>query len=219
MTSYASIPNVDFCIALLGGGGVGKTALLRSFLGQTFNEEHLPTVDDYYVHRLNVDGSHITICVVDTAGSYSFPVMRKLALTLSHGFIVVYALDDIQSFKEALTIMDQISDLRTNGQESVPVFLVGNKLDIDMKDRKVNPNQAHESFATLCRLEGQYIETSAKVEFRVEKVFLEIIRTLIYKRKEKERQNWKARLSRRKKKLAKRREYKQKENSVDCALM
>lgn len=188
MASSLPFPQVDFCIALLGSGGVGKTSLLKTFLGQTFDEDHLPTVDDYYVHTLLVDGRHFTICFVDTAGSYSFPVMRKLALTMSHGFIVVYALDDLRSFVEATSIMDQISELKGKGLDSVPVVLVGNKLDIDMSNRKVSPQKAHEAFATLCRLEGQYLETSVKTNWRVEKAFSEVIGTLIYKANVKERQ-------------------------------
>lgn len=219
MASSSPFPQVDFCIALLGSGGVGKTSLLKTFLGQTFDEDHLPTVDDYYVHTLLVDGRHFTICFVDTAGSYSFPVMRKLALTMSHGFIVVYALDDMRSFIEATSIMDQISELKGKGLDSVPVVLVGNKLDIDMSNRKVSPQKAHEAFATLCRLEGQYLETSVKTNWRVEKVFSEVIGTLIYKAKANERQTWKARLSRRKKRLAKRRKFQETESHGECNLM
>lgn len=106
MVLYVLIFNVDFCIVFFGSGGVGKIVLLRLFFGQMFNEEYLLMVDDYYVYRLNVDGSYIMICVVDIVGLYLFFVMRKFVLILSYGFIVVYVLDDIQFFKEVLIIMD-----------------------------------------------------------------------------------------------------------------
>lgn len=219
MASCATIPPFDFCIALLGSGGVGKTSLLRSFLGQTFNEKHVPTVDDYYVHSLAVDGSHFTICIVDTAGSYSFPVMRKLALNSSHGFVVVYALDNMLSFKEAVHTMGEITELRGNSEESVPVILVGNKLDIDVVDREVTARQGHESLSVLARLEGEYIETSAKIDFRVEKVFLEMLRTVIYNSRERDRQSRKTRLTiRRRQRRGKGRKFKQQKHS-ECNLM
>ena len=220
MASCATIPQFDYCIALLGSGGAGKTALLRSFLGQTFNENHVPTVDDYYIHSVNVDGTHFTVCIVDTAGSYSFPVMRKLALNSSHGFIVVYALDNMSSFKEAVRSMGEISQLRGNSEESVPVILVGNKLDIEVVDRVVTARQGHESLSVLSRLEGEYVETSAKNDFRVEKVFLEMLRTLIYNSREKERRIRKIRMTKRRRNRmrGKGRKFKQQESTA-CKLM
>lgn len=219
MASFATVPSFDYCIALVGSAGVGKTSLLRSFLGQKFNENHIPTVDDYYIHSLAVDRSHFTICIVDTAGSYSFPVMRKLALNSSHGFVVVYALDNKQSFKEAVRTMEEITELRGNSEESVPVILVGNKLDIEVVDREVTARQGHESLSVLSRLEGEYIETSAKIDFRVEKVFLEVLRTLIYNSRQKERESRKTRFSKRRSgRRVKGRKFKQ-QNNTDCNLM
>ena len=216
MASTSSIPPFDFCISVLGRGGVGKTSLLRSFLEQTFIEKHVPTLDDYYVHTMAVDGTHFTVCFVDTAGSYSFPVMRKLALESSQGFIVVYALDNVASFEEAVHTMEEISALRENSEGLVPVILVGNKLDIDVNEREVTARQGHGALSVLLRLEGEYIETSAKTDFRVEKVFMEMIRTLIYNAREVN----KKRLAKsgRKGLRGKEKKYKQREGR-SCSLM
>lgn len=216
MASTATIPPFDFCISILGSGGVGKTSLLRSFFKQNFNEKHVPTLDDYYVHTMAVDGTHLTVCVVDTAGSYSFPVMRKLALNSSQGFIVVYALDNVASFKEAVHTMEEISALRGNSEELVPVILVGNKLDIDVSEREVTSRQGHGALSVRSRLEGEYIETSAKIDFRVEKVFLEMMRTLIYNAREMNKTGLTK--SRRKGLRGKRRKFKQRERR-SCSLM
>ena len=216
MASTSAIPPFDFCISVLGSGGVGKTSLLRSFLEQTFIEKHVPTLDDYYVHTMAVDGTHFTVCFVDTAGSYSFPVMRKLALESSQGFIVVYALDNVASFEEAVHTMEEISALRENSEGLVPVILVGNKLDIDVNEREVTARQGHGALSVLLRLEGEYIETSAKTDFRVENVFMEMIRTLIYNAREVN----KKRLAKsgRKGLRGKEKKYKQREGR-SCSLM
>lgn len=216
MASTATMPQFDFCISILGSGGVGKTSLLKSFFEQNFNERHVPTLDDYYVHTMAVDGTHFTVCFVDTAGSYSFPVMRKLALNSSHGFIVVYALDNVASFKEAVHTMEEISALRGNSEDLVPVLLVGNKLDIDVSEREVTARQGHGALSVLSRLEGEYIETSAKIDFRVEKVFLEMIRTLVYNAREVNKKRLTK--SRRKRRHGKGRKFKKQKKTV-CSLM
>lgn len=216
MASTATMPQFDFCISILGSGGVGKTSLLKSFFEQNFNEKHVPTLDDYYVHTMAVDGTHFTVCFVDTAGSYSFPVMRKLALNSSNGFIVVYALDNVASFKEAVHTMEEISALRGNSEDVVPVLLVGNKLDIDVGEREVTARQGHGALSVLSRLEGEYIETSAKIDFRVEKVFMEMIRTLVYNAKQVNKKRLTK--SRRKRRHGKERKFKKRERTT-CSLM
>ena len=216
MVSTSAIPPFDFCISVLGSGGVGKTSLLRSFFEQNFNEKHVPTLDDYYVHTMAVDGTHVTVCFVDTGGSYSFPVMRKLALDSSQGFIVVFALDNMASFKEAVHTMEEISAHRENSGGLVPVVLVGNKLDIDFNQREVTAWQGPGALSVLLRLEGEYIETSAKTNFRVEKVFMEMIRTLVYNAREVNKK--KVMKNRRKGRRGKGRKFKQRERR-SCSLM
>ena len=220
MVSSVRFPLCDFSIGIFGAGGVGKTSLLNSFIDKAFNEKHVPTVDDYYIHSVAVDGAYVTVCIVDTAGTYSFPVMRQLALESCHGFIVAYALDSMASFADAVRIMEEITHLKGNGDKLVPVNLVANKLDIDILDREVTARQGHEALASLSRLEGEYIEASAKMNFRVEKVFLEVMRTLIKNNKERR----KPKLSRMK--LAKRRnagrkgrKFKQQPRKTDCCIM
>ena len=41
-------------LVFLGGGGVGKTAIVRRFLFNTFNEKHRPTVEDLFFKEFNL---------------------------------------------------------------------------------------------------------------------------------------------------------------------
>ena len=58
------------------------------------------------------DGIHHLYEVVDTAGKYEFPAMRQMNITNNNAFVVVFAIDDRQSFEEALHIADHINSTK-----------------------------------------------------------------------------------------------------------
>ncbi len=55
-------------VAVLGSGGVGKSALTLRFIRQHFITDWSPTIEDAYQHTFLVDGKMCTIEVLDTAG-------------------------------------------------------------------------------------------------------------------------------------------------------
>ncbi|KAH8870977.1 Ras-related protein Ral-A [Schistosoma japonicum] len=61
-----------FKVALIGIGGVGKSALTLQFMYEEFVEEYEPTKADSYRKTINVDGEQIQLNILDTAGMFIY---------------------------------------------------------------------------------------------------------------------------------------------------
>ncbi|GFU25057.1 hypothetical protein NPIL_546281, partial [Nephila pilipes] len=104
-------------------------------------------------------GGKYLVLITDTAGSRSYPDLLEDSIRSGDGFIIVFALDDVKSFKEAIEIQQEI--LSTKGGKC-PVVLVGNKTDL-VNERQVFPPMIKE-VVNQCFRTSIYIETSAKLK-------------------------------------------------------
>ncbi|KAK3697221.1 hypothetical protein QZH41_001298 [Actinostola sp. cb2023] len=191
----ASLPSYAFKICVLGAGSVGKTSLVKTFFGQTFVDKHVPTVDDYFVHAISLDGrAYHTTCIIDTAGTYCFPAMRKLAIESSQGFLVLYALDSMNSFQEAIRLLDEIYAIKAG---HVPVNLIASKLDVDYSTREVTTEQARVELNSRPWITGDYIEVSSKAQFRVAHSFHSLLKHMVNECQRKEKKKARTLLTRR----------------------
>ncbi|XP_076066538.1 GTP-binding protein Di-Ras1-like [Oratosquilla oratoria] len=159
-------------LVILGAGGVGKTSLVLQFLQGFFSTTYKPTVEDCYSHTLQLpNGLFHALEILDTAGSHHFPAMRELSIRSGRAFVIVYAVNNEQSFYEAQTLWNLITKVR--GVDNVPVVLVGNKLDLDC-DREVTWEQAS-TFVQESMVNGGLVETSAKYNVNVAEAFRELL--------------------------------------------
>ncbi|XP_035207854.1 ras-related protein Rap-1b-like [Stegodyphus dumicola] len=156
---------------VLGAGGVGKTSLVVRFLDDVFSSTYKPTVEDCYQHTIQLpDGISHTVEILDTAGSHHFPAMRELSIRSGRGFLLVYSVDSLQSFREAIQLWELINNIRGS---QVPVVLVGNKSDLEAH-RQVS-HQTAEKTATETMSGCRFFEASAKCDINVKEVFLELL--------------------------------------------
>lgn len=58
------------------------------------------------------DGMFHTVEILDTAGSHHFPAMRELSIRSSRAFVLVFSVDNEQSFYEAMAIWELILKLK-----------------------------------------------------------------------------------------------------------
>ncbi|KAF9557875.1 ras protein [Agrocybe pediades] len=158
-------------VAVLGDGGVGKTALAVQFTLNCFVETYDPTIEDAYRKQLVVDNKMCFVEVIDTAGQEEYATLRDQWVREGQGFILVYSIASRSTF-DRLEIFRQ-SMKRVKRYE--PIFmLVGNKCDKTF-EREVSKEEG----AALARQFGcEFLETSAKTAQNVERLFTNLVRSL-----------------------------------------
>ncbi|KAG7491664.1 hypothetical protein MATL_G00006370 [Megalops atlanticus] len=157
-------------LVFLGAAGVGKTALIRRFLQDTFETKHRRTVEELHSKEYNINGVKVTIEIMDTSGSYSFPAMRKLSIQNSDAFALVYAIDDPESLEAVKSLRDEILEVKED--KFTPIVVVGNKTD-----REGERQVSSEDVLSTVELDWNncFLEASAKENDNVVEVFRELL--------------------------------------------
>jgi len=162
---------LEYKLAVLGGGGVGKSALTIRLVVDDFLEIYDPTIEDTYRKDLLVDEEAALLEIVDTAGQEEFVALRDQWITDARGFLLVYCITCRASFEEAVQIRERI--LRTKDVAKVPIVLVGNKCDL--KEREVEYREGVEQAKIW---DCPFFETSAKTKLNTRECFESLVREI-----------------------------------------
>jgi small GTP-binding protein len=155
-------------IVVVGATGVGKTCLLVRLVDGVFETDTRSTIGiEYRTHSLTVDHDKIKLTIWDTAGQERYRSISRSYFRGAVGAILVYALDDVSSFEE---LNSWINDLLSFASPNAAILLVGNKADL-VDDRKVTATEA-EQFAA--RHGFAYLEASALDGRNVAEAFLRL---------------------------------------------
>ncbi|ROT78630.1 putative GTP-binding protein di-Ras1 [Penaeus vannamei] len=117
------------------------------------------------------DGLFHSLEILDTSGSHNFPAMRELSIRSGRAFIIVFAVNNEQSFYESQALWNLIKEVK--GFDNVPCVLVGNKVDLSA-EREVTWEEAN-NYVTEAMLNAAYVDTSAKYNLNVTLVFKELL--------------------------------------------
>ncbi|KAM7540570.1 hypothetical protein Aperf_G00000031406 [Anoplocephala perfoliata] len=125
----ATIP--DFNVVLFGAAGVGKSALVRRFLNNSFFEIYQPTVEETYSTVLQTMSCMcVRLVLIDTAGLHPFPAMRELRMRTGNAFIFVFSYDSADSLQEAIRLHSNLQRIKGAKFDPKNVIFVGNKADL-----------------------------------------------------------------------------------------
>ncbi|KAI8393805.1 ras-like protein 1 [Radiomyces spectabilis] len=170
----------EYKLVMVGGGGVGKSALTIQFIQSHFVDEYDPTIEDSYRKQCVIDSETALLDVLDTAGQEEYSAMREQYMRNGEGFLLVYSITSRMSFEEITTFYQQIC--RVKDRDYFPMVLVANKSDLEA-DRQVSSQEGRD----LAKQFGcHFIETSAKQRINVDEAFYEVVRDIRRFNKEQE---------------------------------
>ncbi|XP_061910952.1 dexamethasone-induced Ras-related protein 1-like [Entelurus aequoreus] len=164
----------SYRMVILGSTKVGKTAIVSRFLTGRFDEQYTPTIEDFHRKLYSIKGDVYQLDILDTSGNHPFPAMRRLSILTGDVFILVFSLDNRDSFREVQRLKRQIHEtkscLKSKMKEhvDVPLVVCGNK-----GDREFSREVQREEIEQLVAGEDKcaYFEISAKRNENVDKMF------------------------------------------------
>ena len=122
-------------IILLGNSGVGKEKIIYQnikLIKTSRNDKLCTTLGFEYVpFYFKYKAEIIRFEIWDTCGQERYPSLFKSFCINSSLAIIIYAINDIDSFNSILKWVKQCRDLC---DQDTKYFLVGNKIDIDEKE-------------------------------------------------------------------------------------
>ena len=166
---------ITFKILLLGDSEVGKSSFILRFCEDTFREDSLTTIGlDTKTKFIKRNNKKIQLVIWDSAGQERFKAIAKNTLKGAHGILLMYAINNRNSFK---AIKDWINSIK----ESVDInktglIVIGNKIDLPEEQRIID-NEMVESLKEKENVE--VIEASAKTNINVNEAFISLIDKMI----------------------------------------
>ena len=128
-------------IIIIGDSGVGKSSLLYSYLNNKPCLYPISSISlDCQSKKIKINNNLVNLIFWDTVGQESFLSITKSYYRNSQIAILVYSVDDLQSFTNLTKWIDIINQYNT---EPVLKVIVGDKID-SVKKRQVDKKEAEE---------------------------------------------------------------------------
>jgi len=162
----------EYKLVIVGGGGVGKSALTIQLIQNHFIDEYDPTIEDSYRKQVTIDDETCLLDILDTAGQEEYSAMRDQYMRTGQGFLCVYAITSRTSFDEVSAFREQI--LRVKDADKVPLVICGNKCDLET-ERQVSKTEGQDLAKSF---DCPFLETSAKARINVEEGFFALVREI-----------------------------------------
>ena len=105
--------------------------------------------------------------------------MRELYVRSGQGFLLVFSITSASSLRELIELREEI--IRIKDDPHVPIFLVGNKADLE-DDRVVSRSRAFQLSQSWGN--APYYESSARKRDNVDQVFINMCQKIIMRERE-----------------------------------
>ncbi|KAI8637967.1 ras-like protein 2 [Parasitella parasitica] len=170
--SKAATVLLEYKIAMVGDGGVGKSAMTIQFTQSQFVDEYDPTIEDSYRKQCLIDNHSAMLDILDTAGQEEYSAMSEQYMRDRNGFVLVYSITSIQSFERIKKFYEKIAQVKDG--EPFTVILIGNKCDLAHQRQVLKSDGDKLAKEYNCR----FLEASAKQRIKVDETFYELVRDI-----------------------------------------
>ena len=168
------IKRTKFNVSLLGEASVGKTCMINSLKGFPFDENQIATIGiDDVMDQAKLENNSYKFKIFDTAGQERYRSISTQTVQLADGFLIVFAVDNKQSFDRVSYWIETITDKVNINQKAL--ILVGNKCDVE-DDKKQVTRETAEELAKSYKM--KYFETSAKTGSNIKEVFNQLYKDI-----------------------------------------
>ena len=165
--------DLSFKLIFIGDSGVGKSCLTTKAVKNNFEEYYQATVGfEFLTFNMKVNDKVIKLQIWDTCGQEIYKSLISNFYRNSSLAVLIYAIDNKESFHHA---ENWLSDLKSQANPDVRIFLVGNKADLE-EDRKVTKEEG-EKYKEEQHLD-LFMETSAKTGHNARNVLVEAAKIL-----------------------------------------
>lgn len=155
-----------FKITIVGQAGVGKTSIMNRYVDSMFPESHFSTIGvDHRVKTVVLDDKKtlVKLQIWDTAGQERFKALTTTYLRGTKGIMLVFALNNMESFQKLQYWMDVAREHSIGYQ-----ILIGNKSDL--KEELEVSKEIIDAFLKLYP-DMIYIQVSAKTGESINEAF------------------------------------------------
>ncbi|XP_066533055.1 ras-like protein family member 11B [Hoplias malabaricus] len=152
MSTIAECPSTECLsnrlikITVIGGSGVGKTALVVRFLTKRFIGDYERNAGNLYSREVQLDGEQVAIQVQDTPGvqvntnGLSCPDHVTHSIQWADAVVIVYSVTDHRSFDIIGQLHQLVSNAHSERSAVPPIILLANKADL-LHVRRVDAQQ------------------------------------------------------------------------------
>jgi len=170
---------INFKIIIIGDVSVWKSCILKRAVQNIFDKNYNTTIGfEFLAKHFLVDKLKFKLQIWDTMGAEMYRSLFKNFYRNTSLAIIVYDITRRETY-DNLGIW--INELRSNLPPELPIFIAGNKKDLE-KERKISVDEGKKF--SLSNGAKYFTECSAKTGYKVEEIFKEVVKCLYNIRKD-----------------------------------
>ena len=162
---------INFKLIIIGDTGVGKSSVLKRAVKNIFDENYQATIGfEFLLMHFKVNDLKLKLQIWDTCGQEMYRSLVQGFYHNSSFALLVYEINNKKSFEN---LEFRLKDLRQHTEKDLPVFIIGNKNDLE---RKVTQEEV-KNFKNTNDI-VYFAECSAKNGYNVKEIFFEAAKYL-----------------------------------------